>query len=199
MATTLPKRSRKPNTDRARSSVSDFEGALGDREEAPDLDNIRSSSGRSKLDDRAIVTISAALTAGMPLQTTAGLVGVSQNTLHRWLRRGQDAIDLRDEGGEPEPSELIYEKLTKEVDLGRSKQHLEGIRMMKLHALKNWQAQIALLKAQDPHTYAERSVSKVEMEVDRPPALDYSALSDEELETLARLQEKAKKALPSGG
>ena len=199
MPKTLPKRSRPKGA----GSTEAFGSSFGSSEDRPgdlDLKSIDAPEGRGALDERAIQTISAALRAGMPLQMTAGLVGVTQATLYRWVRKGQDVIDLREDGGEPDPKDLIYEKLTLAVDFGRSRQNLEGIEMLKIHALKNYQAQVALLKAQDPHTWAERSVSKVEVDDTRAPATDYSALSDEELELLASLQEKARaKALPGGG
>jgi len=137
---------------------------------------------RSSLDKRSIGTIRAALRSGMPLSQTAGLIGISSSTLHSWLRKGY----------EPEPGDdPLYAELAHVVDFERSQQTLQGVELMKIHALKDPRAARWLLQAQDPHTWGDKLQQKVEVEhTHKKAAEDLSMLTDEELELRARIEEK---------
>lgn len=130
-----------------------------------------------------------ALQMGLPLTGVAGLIGVTRNTFMRWLTEGQDE-NCKDE---------LKVELAVRVYEARAKAALEGVKMMNLHAAEDYRAQLELLRAQDPETWAPKAQTKIDVEVSQKPQRDLSLLTDSELEDLARLEAKiqAAKALPA--
>lgn len=93
------------------------------------------------------------------------------------------------EEGSAAPEDEIYERLAVAVQFACSDHAHEMAQLVKLHALKNPQAAIALLKAQDLHgVWAEKSTIKVETETNGRLE-DLSQWSDEDLRLKAEYEE----------
>ena len=145
---------------------------------------------RTRVEPWMSQVVAAAIEAGQPLASCAGLIGVTKQTIIKWRQKG-----LEDNCPEPLLVDFAYA-----VEEARAKAIAMGVQNMQVHAQEDWRAQAELLRAMDPETFAPQQRSKVEVELSPKAPDDLSVLSDDELEMRAIIEEKlaAARALPRG-
>ncbi len=141
---------------------------------------------RTKVEPWMMGVVEEAILKGIPIGLIHGFLRVSKNTFHAW----------RVEGSKPECTDPLLVELAVTVEEARAQAAEKGVELMSLHALKDWKANFALLQAQDPEVWSVQSKQKVDVEVKQAPALNLSALSEEEFAQYELLAEKMK-ALPA--
>lgn len=131
--------------------------------------------------------VETAIAEGMPLRLVGGLIGVAPRTLNEWYQKGSD-----DACTEP-----LLSQFAEKVDSCRAKAALEGIRLMRIHAVGDYRAALELLKVSDPETW--NTAKKIDVQKEVIHKRDLSGLDADELLQLQRLEEKAaRRALSSG-
>jgi hypothetical protein len=133
----------------------------------------------TKIEGWMIDVAEKAILEGLPMARVAGLLGVSTRTLEKW----------RAEGQQPGCKDALKVELSVTIEEARAKAAQAGIQLMKMHAMKDWKAQLELLRAQDPQTWSPQSRQHIEIEM-KTPERDLSQLSDEELAQLEALEAK---------
>ncbi len=117
-----------------------------------------------------------AMGKGMPLQTTAGLIGVSRSTLEKWREKGH-----------ADGAEEIYVEFAMRLEQARAEANARGVvNLERLSAGGSVQAELELLKAQDPETWAPKA-SKIDVTV--TPGKQFEQMSDEKLLLLQQIEE----------
>ena len=114
----------------------------------------------------------------LPLRLVAGYLGVSASTLAAWRTAGED----------PACSDPLLQELAFTIAKARAEMTVNGIAMLKAHAMTDYRAGLELLKAADPETWSPKSTVKLEAEVSVKPARDLSKLTLEQLDELERLE-----------
>lgn len=74
----------------------------------------------SKISETVIESITEAIENGVPQVHAARAAGITDTTLRDWETRGWEAQRLREEGKEPDTSELIYERFSHMLVKSRS-------------------------------------------------------------------------------
>jgi hypothetical protein len=114
----------------------------------------------------------------LPLRLVAGYLGVSASTLSAWRTAGED----------PACTDPVLQELALAIARGRAEMTVNGIAMLKAHAMTDYRAGLELLKAADPDTWNPKSTVKLEAEVTVKPSRDLSKLTLEQLDELERLE-----------
>ncbi|HET9656657.1 MAG TPA: hypothetical protein VFP72_14980 [Kineosporiaceae bacterium] len=65
--------------------------------------------------------------AGAPVHAAAAAVGLSQRAVFRWLQRGHDELEARDEGRAPDPDEQQYVDLWVGVEKARAQATVRAV------------------------------------------------------------------------
>jgi hypothetical protein len=125
---------------------------------------------------------------GGTVKTVAGALGVSVRTFNEWLEKGSV---------EGCPDELLVE-FAATCESARAEAVNEGMASLKMHGQTDWKAQLEYLRALDPDTFSPQTRSKVDIKVEAKRTIDYSKLSDTELERLAQIEEEARLLLAKG-
>lgn len=144
---------------------------------------------KTTIESWMIPVVVRAIGQGLPLAQCGGLIGVSKRTFNRWLMLGQE-----EKGVDPVLTEFAVA-----VEEARSVAALKGVKLMNMHAAVDWKAQLEILRAQDPAVWSAQTRSQVEVtHHDGAGKEDLSMLTDEELETRGRIEEKVRqKRLPA--
>lgn len=146
----------------------------------PPLPKKTPKSFKTRIEPHMIAVAVKATEMGLPLNLVGGLIGVTRSTVLRWR-------DLGSQEGCPEP--LLVE-FALAIEEARAKAALQGLRVMSEHGLTDWKAQLEVLRASDPDTWSAQSRVKVEATVQAVAPRNLAALSDEELNQLASLENK---------
>lgn len=138
----------------------------------------------------AIVQI---LETGCAYEVAAQSVGVDTETIRRWIRRGEDALAIENEGGEIPEAERAFVDFCGAVKEARHQAEvklLESIRMAAFDPMqKKWQAAAWILERTRPERYRRREV--VEHQGQIADGFDVSLLTDDELEAFDDLMARA--------
>ncbi len=123
-----------------------------------------------------IDVVERGVSKGMPLQTTAGLIGVSRQTLDRWREKGHT-----------EGAEEIYVEFAMRVESARADANKRGVQNLEQLAVGgSVQAQMELLKAQDPDTWAPKATK---LDVTVTPGKQFEEMSDAKLLLMQKIEE----------
>ena len=141
---------------------------------------------KTKLEAHMIPIVDRLVRQGLPIESVAGGVGVSRRTFDNWISEGSEEGCL---------DELKVE-LAATVEAARSSVTGEGIEMMKVHAMSDWRACEALLKAQNPTVFDRAKNVKVDAKIETKDAgpQDLSALSLEDLEAYRGIMKRLDEA-----
>lgn len=136
---------------------------------------------KTKLEPYMIPIIDRLVRQGLPFANVAGGIGVSPKMLTKW----------RNEGLDENCTDELLQELGATIEAARSSVAGEGVEIMKVHAMSDWRAAEALLKAQDPDTWnpVKKVEAKVEANVSHGP-VDLSDLSSEELNVMREVNRK---------
>jgi len=132
-----------------------------------------------------ISVVESAIEQGVPITAIAGLLNVAPGRFKSWYVEGLD-----DECKNP-----LYIDLAVVMEEARAKAIANGMRQMKLHGTVDWKAHHEALKVSDPETW--NTASKVKVEQNVTVQRDLSNLTLEEVEELARLEDRILNRLPS--
>lgn len=129
-------------------------------------------------------------------QDAAAMAGIHRDTLNTWEQRGRRARAERDEGVDPNPTEVVYIGLVDAVEF--SLDYGEGWLMEQaLDAMQNprerrWQGYVTILERSRPDRWRRRASSEyAEKEKTPRQRLDVSKLSKAERAELRELLLKA--------
>lgn len=146
----------------------------------PPLPKKTPKSFKTKIEGWMIAVAVKATESGLPLKLVGGLIGATSATVLRWRTQGEQE-------GCPDP--LLVE-FALAIEEARTKAALEGMRLMNDHAATDWKAALEVLRASDPETWSAQSRVKIDATVQAVAPRNLSALSDEELNQLASLENK---------
>jgi len=133
--------------------------------------------------------VKALLEEGLPVKLVAGKVGISYPTFKSWYEQGE-AEDCKDE---------LLVAFARTVAEARATAAQLGVKLLKQHAVVDWKAAHALLKAQDPDIWGEKRELKVDAKVETKNADDLAQfLSDEELELAKKVAAAARERKEKG-
>ncbi len=147
----------------------------------------------TKLTPEVVVIIVTAIRAGVTLETAAKYGGITRSTLHQWLQDGRYALNA---GVTPE--EDAHARFVAEVDEALSEFKINAAGGILQAGRDQWQALAWLLERRFPDEYGRRQrVEHANAEgapfmVAATPLFDPSKLSEEDLESLIVLMEKAR-------
>lgn len=136
---------------------------------------------------------------GHTIEGGAGLVGIHKTTFHRWMRRGEDARAVLEEGLDVTAEDRRYARFVDAVELARA--HGEGwLHERALEAMANpkdfgrWQGYVTLLERTRPDRWRRRASSEYAEPHGAKPArqLDVTKLDRAERAQLRELLAKAR-------
>jgi transposase len=138
-----------------------------------------------------------ALVAGAYIEDAAESVGITSRTVYNWLARGEEHEDQKRVPKAEEP----YVQFLHRVTRAKAEAKIWHLANVRRHAAEDWRASKWWLSVVDPDRWSERH--RVEHSgaagVFAPATIDFSALTDEEVEKLEELLSKAEEAPPDAG
>jgi hypothetical protein len=149
----------------------------------------------TKLTPEIIEEMGTAIRAGASFPTASMFVGITQSTLQRWLSDGRNAMGTM--GPHEEELQLRID-LVRELDEALSSFKIDLTGSILQHGRDNWTALAWLLERKFPQEFGR--VQRIEhanpegeaFRVAPTPLFDPSKLTDEELDILIALTEKAR-------
>jgi transposase len=125
-----------------------------------------------------------AIRAGNYYLPACASAGLSYDAFHRALQRGERA----EAAGE---TDNVYAVFRREVLQAEAEAEIEVVRMWRDQCPEEWQASRDFLARRHPERWANRENLKVEGKVEAITRPDLSNLTDEELDQLGQLLERA--------
>jgi hypothetical protein len=163
----------------------------------------------TKLTPEVVALFTTSIRAGASLDTAAKYVGVAQGTMRKWLSEGRNALQRAGSPEEADPKYRDQVAFVVEVDEALSEFKINLTGTILVAGREQWQANAWLLERRFPDEFGRRqridhaNAEGQPFQVAPTPLFDPSKLSDDELDTLISLAEKARpdgmKALPVHG
>jgi transposase len=128
----------------------------------------------TKLDQETSDRICTAIKRGNYIETAAAVAGIHKDTLYEWLKRGR-----REEDG-------IYHEFVEAIDLALAEAEAKALKTIEDASADHWQAAAWRLERRFPERWGRKR-----LEITFPKSFDPAKLSDDELEQVKLLLQKA--------
>ncbi len=93
------------------------------------------------------------LASGAFNDEAAKAVGVGKSTFYTWLGKGRDAAEKEENGGDLNPTELLYMGFSTAVEQARGRATVYAHATIRSHMAKTWQAAAWYLERTNPARY----------------------------------------------
>lgn len=139
----------------------------------------------TKLTDKVKDRIIQSIRAGNHVEPACRSAGIAPSTYYSWLARG-----------EREP-EGIYGAFTEELRLAEAKAEVHAVALLRRAMPDDWRAALAYLERRHPERWRRRQTTELTgkgggpIQTDQRPPLDLTKLTDDELQILEELHERA--------
>lgn len=108
------------------------------------------------LTDETHDRIVGTLRLGNYVEHAASYAGISRGTLYNWLKKGDEAREKRDNGGELDEIEERYARFSEDVDNARATAIVRNVSIIQQAAQTNWQAAGWWLERTAPQHFARQ-------------------------------------------
>lgn len=103
------------------------------------------------------------ISGGCYLSDSAASVGLSKETVYRWIRIGKKALAERENGGEVKPDDIVYYNFYRAIQKAKAR----GVRLLlnriKAATEKDWHAAAWILERKDPKRWGRNKLELTEL------------------------------------